>query len=78
MQLSKQTLDILKNFSEINNGILIKPGSELETISTMKNILAKADISETFETEFAVYDLPEFLNLASAIFHNKYPPGRNQ
>lgn len=65
MQISKQTLDILKNFSEINNGILVKPGSNLETISSVKNILAKADISETFETQFAIYDLPEFLNLAS-------------
>ena len=65
MQISKQTLDILKNFSEVNSGILINPGSKLETISTMKNILATADITEAFETEFAIYDLPEFLNLAS-------------
>ena len=65
MQISKQTFDILKNFSEVNSGILINPGSKLETISTMKNILVSADISETFETEFAIYDLPEFLNLAS-------------
>ena len=65
MNISKQTLDILKNFSEINSGILINPGSKLETISTMKNILASADITETFESEFAIYDLPEFLNLAS-------------
>tara|TARA_Y100000593_G_scaffold72983_1_gene134063 strand:+ start:263 stop:940 length:678 start_codon:yes stop_codon:yes gene_type:complete len=65
MQISKQTLDILKNFSEVNPGILIKPGSKLETISTMKNILVKADIGENFETEFALYDLPEFLNMAS-------------
>ena len=48
MQISKQTFDILKNFSEINNGILVKPGSKLETISTMKNILATASLSETF------------------------------
>ena len=65
MNISKQTLDILKNFSEINSGILINPGSKLETISTMNNILASADITETFESEFAIYDLPEFLNLAS-------------
>ena len=65
MQISKQTFEILKNFSEINSGILIKPGTILETISTMKNILATAEISEEFETEFAIYDLPEFLNLAT-------------
>ena len=41
MKLNQTTQDILKNFSEINTNILIKPGSELNTISTMKNILAK-------------------------------------
>ena len=65
MQLSKQTFEILKNFSEINNGILINPGNKLETISAMKNILANANVSETFETQFAIYDLTELLNLLS-------------
>ena len=63
MQISKQTFDIMKNFSEINSSILIKPGQKLETISEMKNILAKADVPEIFETEFGIYDLSEFLNL---------------
>ena len=31
----------------------------------MKNILAEADISDNIPQEFAIYDLPEFLNLAS-------------
>ena len=45
MKLSDQTLEVLKNFSDINTNILVKPGSELSTISTMKNILAKATIT---------------------------------
>ena len=45
MQISKQTFDILKNFSEINSSILIKPGAKLETISEMKNILATANVT---------------------------------
>ena len=40
---------------------LKKPGKKLNTISTMKNILATADVKEDFEQEFAIYDLPEFL-----------------
>jgi len=40
---------------------LIKPGNKVQTISTMKNILAEAEVSEKFESEFAIYDLPEFL-----------------
>ena len=29
--------------------------------NNMKNIMAKADVAEEFESEFGVYDLPEFL-----------------
>ena len=53
MKLNATTQEILKNFSEINTNILIKPGSELNTISTMKNILAKATINENFDRELA-------------------------
>ena len=61
MNLSTNTVTILKNFSEINKNILVKPGNRLQTISTLKNILAEADIDNKFEQEFAIYDLPEFL-----------------
>ena len=61
MNLSSDTISVLKNFSDINQNILIKSGNKVQTISTMKNILAEAEISEKFESEFAIYDLPEFL-----------------
>ena len=61
MNISSDTVAILKNFSEINSGIVIKPGNKLETISTGRNILAAAETGEKFEQEFAFYDLPEFL-----------------
>ena len=61
MNLSNSTVAILKNFAEINKNILVKPGKQLKTISTLKNILAEADIDNKFEQEFAIYDLPEFL-----------------
>ena len=60
MNLSNDTIAILKNFANINQNILVKL-EKLNTISTMKNILATASIKETFEQEFAIYDLPEFL-----------------
>jgi len=50
MKLNENTSAILKNFSEINTNILIKPGSELNTISTMRNIFAKATIQESFDS----------------------------
>ena len=61
MNLSNNTVAILKNFADINKNILVKPGKQLKTISTLKNILAEADIDTKFEQEFAIYDLPEFL-----------------
>jgi len=61
MNLSTDTIDVLKNFSNINQNILVKPGKTVQTISTMKNILAEAEIKEEFNSEFAIYDLPEFL-----------------
>ena len=56
MNLSNDTIAILKNFANINQNILVKPGEKLNTISTMKNILATASIKESFEQEFAIYD----------------------
>ncbi len=67
MKLNENTSAILKNFSEINTNILIKPGSELNTISTMRNIFAKATIQESFDSEFGIYDLNEFLSVVSSL-----------
>jgi len=67
MKLNTNTHNILKNFSEINTNILIKPGKELSTISTMRNIFAKASIDESFDTEFGIYDLNEFLGVVSGM-----------
>lgn len=62
MKLSDNTLTILKNFSSINQSILVKSGNQLRTISIAKNILAEAKISEEFPRDFAIYDLNQFLN----------------
>ena len=62
MKLSESTITILKNFSSINQSILVKEGSKLRTISVMKNILAEAEIKEEFPKNFAIYDLNQFLN----------------
>jgi len=67
MYLSQETITLLKNFSSINQSILVKPGSKLRSMSVMKNILVEAQIQEEFEKEFAVYDLSQFLNCLSLI-----------
>jgi len=63
MKLSSDTINVLKNFSDINENILFKPGKEVQTISGMKNILAKATIGEEIPKEFGIYNLAEFLNV---------------
>ena len=62
MKLSKSTLDILKNFSNINQSICFKEGTELSTLSIQKNILSRAVVEEQFPKSFAIYDLGEFLS----------------
>ena len=61
MKLSSNTTMVLKNFATINQNLVIKEGSELLTMSSMKNIVAKATVEENFPKEFAIYDLNEFL-----------------
>jgi len=67
MKLSKDTLDTLKNFATINTNILVREGNTLSTISTGKNIFARAEIKETFPREFAVYDLNSLLSLLTVM-----------
>ena len=65
MNISQETLDILKNFSTINSGLTVKEGNELKTVSAMKNIFAKAIVSENFDKEHSIYDLSEYLGAIS-------------
>lgn len=65
MKLSDNTVAILKNYSTINSGIVVKPGNTLRTISANKAILAEAEVEETFPHEFGIYDLNKSLALLS-------------
>ena len=65
MNLSRETLSVLKNFSTINSNILIKSGSRIRTISPAKNVLAECEVSEEFDTQVAIWDLNKFLGTVS-------------
>lgn len=65
MKVTKQLLEVLKNFSNINQSILFKPGEVVSTISPLRNVMASAVIDQSIEKEFAIYDLHEFLAVAS-------------
>ena len=65
MKLSIETLTILKNFSLLNEAILIRPGNVLRTISQSQAILTRAKVEEVFPIECAIYGLARFLAAVS-------------
>lgn len=67
MKLTKETLAILKNYASINQGIIIHPGNVIMTKSVLQNIFADVTVPETFEQEFAIFDLNEFLQVISML-----------
>ena len=69
MKLSNETVTVLENFSTINQNLVIKTGKNISTMSAMKNIVAKATVTEDFSQMFAIYDLNEFLASLS-LFEN--------
>jgi hypothetical protein len=65
MKLSAKTLAILKNFSTINQSILVRPGDVLRTMTATKTVIAKASVPDAFDREFAIYNVPQFMNCMS-------------
>ena len=66
MKLSKETIEVLKNYGNINQGMFFRTGKTLRTVNSHKNILTSAEISEEFPTNFGVYDINNFLGVISA------------
>lgn len=65
MQISKRTIEILKNFASINQSIYINPsvnGKTIVTKTVASNIVASADIEEVFPCDFAIFNINEFLS----------------
>lgn len=65
MKLSKQTINILRNFASINTNLYITPGNTLMTVAANKTSFATAKVEEEFDVEFGVYDLGELLGVLS-------------
>lgn len=78
MKLSPKSLDILRNFSTINQSILFRPGQVQRTVSPQKNVFAEARLDEKFPVECAIYELPKFLAVLTLFedpeltFHEQY------
>jgi hypothetical protein len=67
MKFSKDTLAILKNFSSINPGIVLKEGSFIMTRSMGKNIYAESTIDDVIDSDLGIYDLNGFLSVLSLV-----------
>ena len=78
MKLTAETIAILKNYATINQNIQFKEGNELSTISPQKNILTKAEISETIPKTFAIYDLNRLLGALSRLNDPDLSIGKDQ
>lgn len=65
MKLSKETVNIFKNFAAINTNLLLTPGNKIATKSAKKTITGNVSVAETFPLEFGIYDLNEFLGALS-------------
>jgi hypothetical protein len=67
MKFSENTLAILKNFSSINSGIVLKKGLSQRTMSPDMTILAEVTLDENIANDFGIYDLPQFLGNVSTL-----------
>ena len=67
MELNESTLQVLKNFSGINQNLLIKQGNKLKTINESRTVLSSATVLEDFPNEIGIYDLNEFINVLSLV-----------
>jgi hypothetical protein len=61
MKLSQTTINVLKNFSVINQSIILKPGNVIRTISPQKTVVAIANVEENFPRELGIYNISQFL-----------------
>ena len=64
MKISQTTIDVLKNFSSISPTINTDEPNCLRILSPSENIISVFDTEETF-SEFAIYDLPQFMGIIS-------------
>lgn len=66
MQLSKSTIDVLKNFASINSNLVINPGKKFATMGPSKDIFAEYESDDDFDKKIAVFNLPELLGVLSS------------
>ena len=67
MELCENTLNVLRNFSGINQNIMIRSGNNIKTMSETRNMIATANVSEQFTKDFGIYDLNEDIGVMGLV-----------
>lgn len=78
MKISEPTLNILKNYANINTNLVVQPGNVISTSSPLKTIAARAEVEENFPTNFAIWELPKFLGVVSLFASPEFDFGEKQ
>ena len=65
MKLSKETLNLIKNYASISGNLLLKPGKKLSTVHIQNKVFSHASIAEDFPMQFPIYDVNELLSVLS-------------
>ena len=65
MKVSDRTINLLKNYANINQSIEFREGKFLKTVSPLNTILASVEVEEEFTKTFPIYELNRFLGTLS-------------
>ena len=67
MKVSERTINLLKNYANINQSIefRVDSGKLLKTVSPLNTILASVEVEEEFSKTFPIYELNRFLGTLS-------------
>ena len=69
MKVSDRTINLLKNYANINQSIEFREGNVLKTVSPLNTILASVETEEEFPKTFPIYELSRFLGTLD-LFNN--------
>jgi len=69
MKVSEKTINLLRNYANINQSIEFREGKLLKTVSPLNTILASVEVDEEFPRTFPIYELSRFLGTL-ALFQN--------
>lgn len=67
MQLTDNTMAVLKNFASIQPNVVLHEGNVVKTIAEAKNVMAVATLDQPFDKSVGIYNLDEFLSVLGLV-----------